>query len=79
MMVVREKGGFCPNLVRLRLDYIPPSGYISPAAMIDCLSSLPKLEELKIAFQSPQPRPDQETRRPPPSTRLFSLYSANFY
>jgi len=56
-----------PNLVCLRLRDIPPAGYISSAAMIDCLSSLTKLEELKIVFQSPPPRPDQETRRPPPS------------
>jgi hypothetical protein len=57
-----------PNLLCLTLDDIPPSGYISSAAMIDCLSPLAKLEELRIAFR--YSHSEQETRRPPPPTRF---------
>ena len=68
-----------PNLVCLRLDDIPPSGYISSAAMINGLSSLTKLEELQIIFRSSQPRPDQETRRPPPFPRIVLPALDTFY
>ena len=57
------------HLVRLRLGGIPHSGYISPEAMVGCLSGLTRLEALVIAFESPQSRPDR--RRPPPPTRTL--------
>jgi hypothetical protein len=57
------------HLVRLRLSGIPHSGYISPEAMVGCLSGLTRLEALVIAFESPQSRPDR--RRPPPPTRTL--------
>jgi hypothetical protein len=57
------------HLTTLYLDYIPHSGYISPEAMVACLSLLTSLDQLDLGFQSPQSRPDQESRRPPPSTR----------
>jgi hypothetical protein len=56
-------------LVKLRLLVIPYSGYISPEAMVTCLSMLTSLEELKFEFHSHQFSPDRESRRPPPPTR----------
>jgi hypothetical protein len=56
------------RLVTLTLQRIPHSGYISPEAMVACLSSLTSLERLIIEFQSPRSRPD---RRPPPPTRTL--------
>ena len=57
------------HLVSLRLPKIPHSGYISPEEMVALISALSSLEELILKFQSPQSRPDWETRRPPPSKR----------
>jgi hypothetical protein len=39
--------------------------------MVSCLSALARLESLFIKFLSPQSRPDQESRRPPPQTRIL--------
>ena len=47
------------------------SGYISPEAMVTCLSALTRLETVKIGFKSPRCRPEQNTRRPPPLTRTL--------
>jgi hypothetical protein len=58
-----------PLLVYLHLYKIPHSGYISPEAIFALISELSSLEQLSLAFQSPQSRPDLETRRPPPSKR----------
>ena len=41
------------HLVELDLWRIPHSGYISPEAMVTCLSSLTRLERLCLKFQSP--------------------------
>jgi len=49
------------NLVRLRYDDIPPSGYISPQAMVAGLSTLTRLETLSLVFRSPQSLPDRAT------------------
>ena len=57
------------HLVELHLFKIPHSGYISPEAIVALLSVLSRLESLSLKFQSPQSRPDRETRRPPPSKR----------
>ena len=57
------------HLVYLRLVNIPHSVYISSEAMVTLLSVLSSLDALELEFQSPQPRPDWETRRPPPSKR----------
>ena len=59
------------HLVRLILWDIPHSGYISPEAMVTCLSALTRLETLDIRFESPRSRPDRITRRPPPLTRIL--------
>lgn len=45
------------HLIKLRLQRIPDTGYISPEVMITCLAALTQLEELVIGFQSPQSRP----------------------
>ena len=67
-----------PNLVCLRLVDIPSSGYISSAAMIDCLSSSTELEQLGISFRFSQPHPDQQVRRPPPPTRIVLSILSSF-
>ncbi|KAN0126550.1 hypothetical protein V8E52_000190 [Russula decolorans] len=74
------------HLVKLWLLTIPHSGYISPEAMVTCLSMLTSLEELKLQFHSPQSSPDQESRPPVPPTRFvlptlktFSFKGVNEY
>ena len=57
------------HLVGLWLLHIPHSGYISPEAMVTCLSMLTSLDRLQLEFESPQSCPDQENRRSPPPTR----------
>jgi hypothetical protein len=57
------------HLVHLYLFNIPHSGYISPEAIVVLISVLSSLESLLLQFESPQSRPDRETRRPPPSKR----------
>ena len=59
------------QLVHLSLQDIPHSGHISPEAMAACLSVLTSLELLYIHFETPQPSPDEESRRPPPPTRTI--------
>jgi len=56
------------DLVYLRLDDIPHSGYIPPSLMVACLSSLNKLETLSLEFQSRLSCPDQPS--PPPQSRV---------
>jgi hypothetical protein len=69
------------NLVELRLWGIPPSGYLSPDAMVVCLSSLTKLEDLILRFISPRPHPNSSTRRLSSLTRaaLPSLTQFQFH
>ena len=57
------------DLVRLTLWNIPHSGYISPKAIVACLSALPRLEKLYLGFESLQSRPNRGSRRLPPPTR----------
>jgi hypothetical protein len=57
------------DLVNIHLVDIPHSGYISPKAMVRCLSTLTRLRELTIGFKSPLSRPVRESRRPHPHTR----------
>jgi len=68
------------HLVRLDLFDLPQSGYISPEAMVTCLSALPKLEYLSITFLSPRSPPGSESRRLPPLPRsvLPTLTSLSF-
>ena len=67
------------QLVHLYLVHIPHSGYIFPEAMATLFSVLTSLETLSLRFQSPQSRPDFESRGPPPPKRsippaLWILY-----
>jgi hypothetical protein len=61
---------FClpATLSTLHFRRLPHSGYISPEAMVACLSSLNRLKHLDLGFESPQSRPDQPS--PPPQTRV---------
>ena len=59
------------HLVTLWLENIPHSGYISPEAMVTCLSMLTSLHSFRLKFESPQSCPDQETRSSPPSSRFI--------
>jgi hypothetical protein len=59
------------QLVDLKLWRIPHSGYVSPEAMVSCLSVLTRLESLLIKFESPLSRPDRKSRRLPPPTRTL--------
>ena len=57
------------NLAYLLLYNIPHSGYFSPGAIVTALSTLTRLETLRLLFESPQSRPDPEHQHPPPPTR----------
>jgi hypothetical protein len=57
------------HLADLSLIDIPPSGYISPEAMVASLSALPRLRMLTLEFKSPLSLPDRGTRHPPPPKR----------
>jgi hypothetical protein len=57
------------HLVQLMLTNIPHSGYISPKAIVAPLSTLSNLKVLSLEFQSPQSRPDRESRSLPPPKR----------
>jgi hypothetical protein len=63
------------HLVQLMLTNIPHSGYISPEAIVAPLSALSSLEVLSLEFQSPQSRPDRESRSllPPKRSILPTL------
>ena len=66
------------DLVELSLWNIPHSGYISPNAMVTCLSTLTRLESLYLGFHSHRSRPERATRRPPPPTRTLLRALTNF-
>ncbi|KAI0289334.1 hypothetical protein BC826DRAFT_1107056 [Russula brevipes] len=53
------------HLAFLSLWDLPHSGYVSPDAMVGCLSSLTRLETLCLGFRSPQSRPDRPSLPPP--------------
>ena len=57
------------GLVDLSLLNVPHSGYISPDAIVACLSTLTGLKSLSLKFQSPRSRPDPGGWCPPPATR----------
>ena len=66
------------DLVSLIVWKIPHSGYFSPEAMVRCLSTLTRLETLKLGFKSPLSRPVRETQRPLPPTRSILLALTDF-
>jgi hypothetical protein len=57
------------HLNRLQLRKIPCTGYISPDAMVTCLSTLSNLESLVLEFQSPRSHPTRDSRPPSPLAR----------
>ncbi|KAH9971557.1 hypothetical protein BGW80DRAFT_1460509 [Lactifluus volemus] len=59
----------CNDLVALSLGCISQSGYISPEALVTCISSLANLSNLSIRFLSRVSYPDPRTRRSLPLTR----------
>jgi hypothetical protein len=61
------------NLVSLKLTYIPPTGYISPEAMVTGLAALTMLKTLRITFFPLNPRPEERRRRPDPPMRVALL------
>ena len=68
------------HLVCLELCGIPHSGYISPTAMVTCLSVLTRLESFTIGFESPRSRPGRNSRPLPsrPGTLLPVLTVLRF-
>ena len=58
------------DLIDLRLENIPHSGYIAPEAMITNLSALSKLESFVLAFQSPRSLAEQPSRHSSTVTRV---------
>ena len=67
------------DLVELHLWDIPLSGYITPDAMVTCLSALARLERLILEFESPRSRADRETRSAPSLTRVVFPALASLY
>jgi len=59
------------DLVRLRLEKIPDSGYISPEAMVTALSTCTKLETLIIEFKLGAPHPDLTSHEITSIERIF--------
>ena len=66
------------HLLVLHLDHIPHSGYISPEAIVAPLSVLSGLKTFSLGFQSPQSRPDSESRSLPPPKRSILPSLATF-
>jgi hypothetical protein len=74
------------DLVKLRLENVPPTPFPSPEAMVACLASLTRLEDISIEFRSElrTTRPDQ-IRLPPetwavlPAVTSFSFEGDNTY
>jgi hypothetical protein len=58
------------NLVDLQLSGIPRSGYISPEAMVTCLSTMLRLGSLRFQFDSRQSFPNLKSRPHPPLERI---------
>ena len=53
------------DLSTLTLGFIPNSGYVSPEAMVDILSTLTKLKSLYLSFEIPHFSTHGASRRPP--------------
>jgi len=74
------------NLVDLSLSAIPPSGYISPEAMVAILSPLTMLKSLHLEFEIPKFRTLGASRRPSalgrvvlPALTCFGYYGKSKY
>jgi hypothetical protein len=58
------------DLVELHLSNMPPSGYISPEAMVSSLSALTRLQKLRLEFRIPQSQNDRQNQLIPRLTRV---------
>jgi len=58
------------DLVTLHLSDIPRSGYISPDAVVTCISTSTRLEYLGLEFRSPLSLAERVNRYPPPLARV---------
>ena len=67
------------SLVSLRLWDLPPSGYISPEAIVTSLSMLTRLKSLELGFRPPRSQPNQQGRLPPPLTRVVLPFLIEFW
>ena len=67
------------NLIVLRLQDLPPSGYISPEAIVTSLSALTKLKSFSLGFRPPRSHPNQEGRLPWPLTRVVLPVLTQFW
>ena len=60
------------HLIDLSLRDIPHSGYFSPTALVNCLSTLTGLKKLIVEFESPKSFPNRESRSlPSPTLSVF--------
>jgi len=59
------------GLVKLYLEDIPDSGYISPDAMATVLTVMTRLESLHLGFSFPRSHPSPASRPLPPPTRFL--------
>jgi len=59
------------DLIHLRLESIPDSGYFSPEAMVTALSTCTKLETLVLEFMSEDTHPDLSSREITSLARVF--------
>ena len=66
------------HLISLYLYNVLRSGYIPPKAMATALSTLTRLETLRLEFESPQSQPDPAHQHPPPLTRSVLPNLATF-
>jgi len=66
------------DLVTLSLDFIPPSGYISPETMVPILSALTRLKSLHLNFEPPQFWTHGASQRPPALTPIVLPALTNF-
>ena len=71
------------DLRTVNLRSIPPTGYISPEAMVVGLAALPRLEVFDLKFQSVTPCPDRihspVTRTVLPALSYFQFKGASEY
>jgi hypothetical protein len=66
------------DLVTLNLRNIPPTGYLSPEAMVVGLAAIPRLKSFIIEYQSATHRPDLIHRPPVTRTIIPALTSFQF-
>ena len=67
------------HLTNVFLSHIPHSGYFSPDAIATALSTLTRLGDLYLGFESPLSLPDQETRLPPSPKRFVLPVLTKFW